>query len=302
MHGTLTVRIRGDCRKLILVDPSKDQSDTAMSKLIRLLRNLLGITGADSNPTEPRHGQPRFTEVWDVDGVVVVRFQDLNVTVLGMDNSRDRIEKASKELLSVADRNPLAVILDFEGTVFVPVASFENVLVQLHKKLDGKLSMCNLPATVAEQFRINQLATLFQIHAGLDDALGAVKVPHLELPKGQRIPLVANRLLVGRIPFDEEKHGNVLGIAKEQARCEGEWLYLPDPHVSKQHAILTRFDGSYAIEDVGSRGGTFVNDQAITDKTTLEFGDTIKVGELEIRYGDEITRGLNFLWQRFDGD
>ena len=39
-------------------------------------------------------------------------------------------------------------------------------------------------------------------------------------PRPERIPLTAERLLVGRIPFDEEKHGNVLGIAKEHARCK----------------------------------------------------------------------------------
>ena len=269
-----------------------------MSKLIRQLRALLGITPPDANPPEI---QPRFSEIRNVDGIVVVRFHNLNAVVLGMDNM-DRIESVSEELLSVADQNALAVILDFEGMDFVPVASFENLLVRLHKKLDGKLRMCNLPQSVAEKFELIQLATLLQIHAGLDDALAAVKIPYLELPKIQRIPLVADRLLIGRIPFEEEKHRNILGIAKEQARCEGEWLYLPDPHVSKRHAILTRTDDSYVIEDAGSRGGTFVNGEAITEMTTLEVGDTIKVGELEIMYGDEITRGLNFLWQRFDCD
>jgi hypothetical protein len=29
---------------------------------------------------------------------------------------------------------------------------------------------------------------------------------------------------------------------------------------------------------------------------------TIKVGELELAYNDEIVRGLNFFWQCFDGD
>lgn len=269
-----------------------------MTKLIRQLRSLLGIRPPEVDPTE---APPRFTTIRDVDGVIVVRFHNLNPVVLGMDNI-ERIESVSDELLSVADRNPLAVILDFEGTDFVAVAAFENVLVRLHKKLNGKLRMCNLPQSVAEKFQMIQLARLFQIHARLDDALADVKIPYLELPHGRRIPLVASRLLVGRIPFDEENHGNVLGITKQQARCEGEWLYLPDPHVSKQHAILARIDDSYAIEDTASTGGTFVNDQPITERTLLKPGDTIKVGKLKIVYGDEITKGLNFLWQRVDCD
>jgi anti-anti-sigma regulatory factor len=268
-----------------------------MNKLIRQLRILLGIMPPDADQTDIRRP---FTEIWDVDGIVVVRFHDLNAAVMGCD--MDKINKLGDELLSIVAKNPLAVILDFENRDFVPVATFKSLLVRLHKRLSGKLSMCNLPGMVAEQFKVTRLDTLIEVYAGLDEALAAVKIPHLELPKFQRIPLVADRLLIGRIPFDEEKHRNVLGIAKEQARCEGEWLYLPDPHVSKRHAILTRTDDSYAIEDAGSRGGTFVNDQVITEKTTLEIGDTIKVGELEIMYGDEITRGLNFLWQRFDCD
>jgi len=268
-----------------------------MNKLIRQLRILLGIMPPDADQTDI---QRPFTTIWDVDGIVVVRFHDLNAAVMGCE--MDKINKLGDELSSIVAKNPLTVILDFEDREFVPWAAFENVLLQLHKKLDGKLRMCNLPPMVAEQFKVNRLDTLFEIHAGLDDALAAVKIPYLELPDFQRIPLVGDRLLVGRIPFDEEKHGNVLGIAKEQARCDGEWLYLPDPHVSKRHAILTRTDDSYAIEDAGSRGGTFVNDQVITEKTTLKIGDTIKVGQLEIMYGDEITRGLNFLWQRFDCD
>ena len=272
-----------------------------MSKLIELFRNLFGITTTDSNQTARRHAQPRFSVLRDVDGIVVVRFPDLIAVVHRMDTMAG-IERASKELLSVVDRKPLAVILDFEGTEFAPVASFENVLVRLHKNLNGKLRMCDLPARVAEQFKVNQLATVLQVHTDLDGALAAVKIPYLELSNGQRIPLVGDRLLVGRIPFDEEKHRNVLGISNEHARCEGEWLYLPDPHVSKQHAILTRTDDGYAIEDAESRGGTFVNDQPITERTLLKAGDTIKVGNLEMVYGDEITQGLNFLWQRFDGD
>jgi hypothetical protein len=274
-----------------------------MNKLIRLLRNLLGITNVDSHPTDAQkvHSLPRFTAVSDVDGVVVVRFDDLNAAVRGCD--MDKINNLAAELFTVVQRNPVAVFLDFEGKEYVPWAAFENVLVTLHKKLNDRLKMCNLPPMVAEQFKINQLDTLFHIYAGLDDALAAVKIPHLELPNGRRIPLIDDRVLVGRIPYDEEKHRNLLGITNDEARCEGEWLYLPDPYVSKRHAILTRTDeDKYAIEDTGHTGGTFVNDQAITERTTLDVGDTIKLGELNIVYSDEITRSLHSLWLRLDCD
>ena len=48
-------------------------------------------------------------------------------------------------------------------------------MVRLHTKLGGRLGMCNLPPIVAEQYEVNRLSTLFQIHTGLDDALAAAK-------------------------------------------------------------------------------------------------------------------------------
>jgi hypothetical protein len=50
----------------------------------------------------------------------------------------DKIDSPAGEWSSVLERNPLAVIMDFEVMDFVPVAVFENVLVHLHKKLKGR--------------------------------------------------------------------------------------------------------------------------------------------------------------------
>jgi hypothetical protein len=63
-----------------------------MNKLIQLLNNLLGITDAYPRSTDTRkmHAQPRFTEVWDVDGVVVVRFFNLNTARVRFRNGQDR--------------------------------------------------------------------------------------------------------------------------------------------------------------------------------------------------------------------
>ena len=57
-----------------------------------------------------------------------------------------------------------------------------------------------------------------------------------------------------------------------------------DEFVSAQHArFQARRDGAW-VEDVGSTNGTFVNGERLTRPRLLQPGDTIKVGETELRY------------------
>jgi len=99
-------------------------------------------------------------------------------------------------------------------------------------------------------------------------------------------------VLIGRLPYDQEKQQTLGDLLGQEPRCEGEWIYLPDLCISRKHAMLTRSDnGHYAIEDTQSRSGTFVNDQAIREKTVLEVGDTIRIGQSTIGFFDETTPG-----------
>ena len=107
----------------------------------------------------------------------------------------------------------------------------------------------------------------------------------LALPKGRSIPLTGDRMSISRLNFDPARHQQILDLLKEPARLEGDCLYLPDPQVSRQHAVLQRaHDGSWFIEDAGSRNGTLINDQAITGCTPLNVGDRITVGQSRIDF------------------
>lgn len=54
---------------------------------------------------------------------------------------------------------------------------------------------------------------------------------------------------------------------------------ITDPEISRKHARLIRQGNDYAIEDLGSTNGTFVNDRRIVGLTPLHDGDIIEFGE-----------------------
>lgn len=55
-------------------------------------------------------------------------------------------------------------------------------------------------------------------------------------------------------------------------------VVIADPAVSTSHAVLRVIENEYTVADVGSRNGTFVNSERITDPKKLTHGDVIGVG------------------------
>ncbi len=69
---------------------------------------------------------------------------------------------------------------------------------------------------------------------------------------------------------------NVIG------RSKGSDIQIDFPTVSRNHAVLTRWDdGSWTISDAGSKGGVLVNDRRISIKA-LEPEDVISIGGIEM--------------------
>ena len=56
-------------------------------------------------------------------------------------------------------------------------------------------------------------------------------------------------------------------------------LVVNNIEVSRRHARLIAQSSGYAIEDLGSTNGTFVNNQRISDVVTLHPGATIRLGD-----------------------
>ena len=64
-------------------------------------------------------------------------------------------------------------------------------------------------------------------------------------------------------------------------RGDGAHLRPGSDMVSRKHCAIKVADGKVTIDDLGSRNGSFVNGQRITESYTAQSGDKIKIGRLQ---------------------
>jgi serine phosphatase RsbU (regulator of sigma subunit)/pSer/pThr/pTyr-binding forkhead associated (FHA) protein len=64
-------------------------------------------------------------------------------------------------------------------------------------------------------------------------------------------------------------------------------IQLDSNTVSRRHAQITKVNGQYFIEDLGSGNGTFVNGKQISTRTQLHHDDRIKLGPILLRFQSE---------------
>jgi DNA-binding winged helix-turn-helix (wHTH) protein len=81
---------------------------------------------------------------------------------------------------------------------------------------------------------------------------------------GERTELASGETLIGRDP--------------------GVGLFVDHPSVSRRHARIVVAEGSAAIEDLGSKNGTRVDDRKVEAPVALEDGARILVGHVALTY------------------
>lgn len=62
-------------------------------------------------------------------------------------------------------------------------------------------------------------------------------------------------------------------------------IFLDDVTVSRRHAIFRRGDAGFAVQDVGSLNGTYLNGGLI-DSTILRTGDEVQIGKFRLVFYD----------------
>jgi hypothetical protein len=83
--------------------------------------------------------------------------------------------------------------------------------------------------------------------------------------QGDFIYLLQDKLVLGRSPDCDEV------ISKNDA-------------VSRRHAVIHKIDGAFYIEDLQTRGGTYVNDQAHTADDAVVISSSRLFWEIAIRF------------------
>ena len=73
-------------------------------------------------------------------------------------------------------------------------------------------------------------------------------------------------------------------------------VYVDEPVVSRRHAEIFRSDNTYFVKDTGSRNGTLVNANRISQPTRLAPGDVVGVGNSRIIF--EPSESVSFLKDR----
>jgi sigma-B regulation protein RsbU (phosphoserine phosphatase) len=64
-------------------------------------------------------------------------------------------------------------------------------------------------------------------------------------------------------------------------------IVLTDLYSSSCHAAIVPTEQGYAVEDLGSKNGTFLNERRVTGRVSLVRGDTIRIGETQIIFDKE---------------
>lgn len=76
---------------------------------------------------------------------------------------------------------------------------------------------------------------------------------------------------------DTQEHVLMEGATVTIGRSAGNDIYIPEQHVSRQHAVINYRDGVFILNDLNSANGTFVNDVQLNQPFPLAHGDEIRL-------------------------
>lgn len=89
---------------------------------------------------------------------------------------------------------------------------------------------------------------------------------------------VPTRLLITGGPLE----GTLIPLGSQPitvGRSPSSTLVLEDPYASSRHAELRNVNGQWAIADLGSTNGTFVDDERVVDIRVLPVGTSARIGQ-----------------------
>ena len=97
-------------------------------------------------------------------------------------------------------------------------------------------------------------------------------------------PPTAEPELVATLTADDGTMHPLLDETSTVGRTPANTIALRDVSVSAKHAQVIRTAEGFVIEDVGSRNGTFVNSEKLTEKRLLADGDLVRLGKIILTF------------------
>ncbi len=100
---------------------------------------------------------------------------------------------------------------------------------------------------------------------------------------------------------DEEGHTTVVPLLRDEitiGRQEGNTIRLTERNVSRRHARLSRRNGSYVVEDLGSYNGVSLNGERIDGRAQLSAGDNLTIGDYGLAFQSDAAATTNRLPSR----
>lgn len=85
-------------------------------------------------------------------------------------------------------------------------------------------------------------------------------------------------LVIERGPAPDKRY-DITAVTNTLGRSPNNEIVIHDPEISRRHAQIVQQQHGFAIEDMGSTNGTFVNGQRCTGLTPLRGGERIELGD-----------------------
>jgi len=97
-------------------------------------------------------------------------------------------------------------------------------------------------------------------------------------------PAVSEPDLIATLTADDGTMHPLLEETSTIGRTPANTIALRDVSVSAKHAQVIRTAEGFLIEDIGSRNGTFINSEKLTEKRLLADGDLVRLGKIILTF------------------
>jgi hypothetical protein len=91
-------------------------------------------------------------------------------------------------------------------------------------------------------------------------------------------------VIIGTLTADDGTMHPLLEETSTIGRTPANTIVLRDASVSGNHARVDRTAEGFVIEDAGSRNGTYINSEKLSEKRTLADGDLVRLGKIILTF------------------